>query len=357
MKPLTTLPLVAAFLAFAGCSSPPSPEDPAPAEVPVVEAPPPAPPAPTSTVTPRAPTACGPLVPRTTALEVAVLPDAGATPYVTVLARATRTIRVMVYEMGTGPILDTLVAKARAGVKVQVILDVAQQASNQKYMTQLQAAGAQVIWSDTSFQYMHAKVLVVDEADSVVSTGNYGQSFMMKERNFAVRDADVEDVAALVALFDADFNRRSPDLTCTRLLVSPVNSKQRILDFIASAKTSIVVESMQLADTGTRDALAARKAAGVDVRVLLADPGWITANTDAAAFLAAHDIPARSMKSLGVHVKAIVVDGATAYAGSENLSWTSLTKNREVGLLVTEADNVSTMSATFEKDWATATPF
>jgi phosphatidylserine/phosphatidylglycerophosphate/cardiolipin synthase-like enzyme len=301
--------------------------------------------------------ACSPLVPRTTPLEVAVLPEAGATPFVSVLARATKTIRVMVYEMGTGPIIDTLEAKARAGVKVQIILDVAQQGTNQKYMDRLKAAGADVIWSDTRFQFMHAKVLIVDGAEAVISTGNYAAFRMALERNFVVRDADPADVGVLVTLFDADFARKDPDLTCTRLLVSPVNAKQRLLDFIASAKTDVLVESMQLADNDVRDALAARKAAGVTVRVLLADPAWITANADAATFLAAHGIEARHMKQPGVHVKAVVVDGAIAYAGSINLSWTSLTKNREVGLLVTEPLNVAAMQSTMSHDWLTATPF
>lgn len=36
------------------------------------------------------------------------------------------------------------------GVKVQMILDVAQMSVNQKHMDRLKAAGADVIWSDTA---------------------------------------------------------------------------------------------------------------------------------------------------------------------------------------------------------------
>lgn len=306
--------------------------------------------------TPVAP-ACSPAVPRTTPLELSVLPEAGATPFVSVLQRATKTIRVMVYQMGTGPIIDTLEAKAKAGVKVQIILDVAQKDTNEKYMTRLKAAGADVIWSDPKFQFMHAKLILVDEKEAVISTGNYAAFRMGTERNFVVRDADAADIDVLVKLFDADFARKEPDLTCTRLLVSPVNAKQRLLDFIATAKKEVLVESMQLGDKEVRDALAARKAAGAEVRVILADPSWIDANADAATFLASKGIAARHMKEPGVHSKAIVVDGKVAYAGSINFSWTSLTKNREVGVLVDEATNVTSMRTTFEKDWATATPF
>lgn len=356
-----TFVLSALFLGLVACGDAAPDGDPAPtADATVVQGPPPPPsstaPAPTTPPAPVKP-ACSPTVPRTTPLEVSVLPEAGATPFVSVLSKATKTIRVMVYEMGTGPIIDTLEAKAKAGVKVQIILDVQQKDTNEKYMTRLKAAGADVIWSDTKFQYMHAKVIIVDEKDAVISTGNYAAFRMGTERNYAVHDADPADVDVLVKLFDADFARKDPDLTCTRLLVSPVNSKQRLLDFIATAKKELLVESMQFGDKDIRDAVAARKAAGVDVRVVLADPGWIDTNTEAGQFLASKGIPARSLKAPGVHVKAVIADGKVAYAGSENLSWTSLTKNREVGVLVDEASNVATMHATFEKDWAIATPF
>jgi phosphatidylserine/phosphatidylglycerophosphate/cardiolipin synthase-like enzyme len=356
------LPSLFLSLAALACGGSPSdPGNPMGDEGPVVEQPASTPTA-APTMTPPAAKppimpACSPSVPRTVPLEVAALPDAGAAPFVSVLSRAKRTIRVMVYEMGTGPIIDTLEAKARTGVKVQVILDIGQQSTNQKYMDALKAAGADVIWSDTRFQYMHAKTLIVDESEAVISTGNYAAFRMNMERNFVVRDADPADVDVLVKLFDADFTRKDPNLTCTRLLVSPVNSKQRMLDFIQSAKTEIVIESMQLADNDVRDALAARKAAGVDIRVILADPGWISTNTEAASFLASQSIEARQMKTPAVHVKAVVVDSKVAYAGSENLSYTSLTKNREVGVLITEASNVALMHATFEKDWMTATAF
>jgi phosphatidylserine/phosphatidylglycerophosphate/cardiolipin synthase-like enzyme len=180
---------------------------------------------------------------------------------------------------------------------------------------------------------------------------------MLKERNFVVHDEDPQDVSTLVALFDADWSRQTPDLSCTRLLISPVNSKPRLLALINGATRTLVIESMQFADSDVRSAVVARKAAGVDVRVLLADPSWITANTAAATFLAGSQIPVRWLGSPNVHVKAMVVDGATAYAGSENLSWTSLTKNREVGVITTEAVPVKAIADTFEQDWAAATSF
>jgi phosphatidylserine/phosphatidylglycerophosphate/cardiolipin synthase-like enzyme len=262
----------------------------------------------------------------------------------------------MVYMMGYGGILDALIDRARAGINVRVILDKGQADTNQKYYDQLQGAGVQVIWSDPKFPYMHAKMIVVDGRDAVISTGNFSKKYSIElERNFVAQVSDPDDVQDMVTLFDADWDRRSPSLGCTRLLVAPINARQRILALIDSAKSQLLIESMQLADSDVRARIAARKAAGVQVRAILANSSWISANKDAAAFLKAQGIEARTIPHC--HVKAIVVDGARAYLGSENFSYTSLSKNREVGLVLTEPAPIKVMSDTFEHDWASSTAF
>lgn len=235
--------------------------------------------------------ACSPDVPRTVPLAVFVEPAAGQAPFVDALSKATSSIRVMVYEMGYGSILDTLLAKAKAGVSVRVILDLSKQSINQKYFDMLAAAGAEVAFSDPKFTYMHAKAIVIDDAEAVISTGNYLASQMAKERNYVVRDADPADVASLAALFDADWIHASPDLSCTRLLVSPINARDRIISLITSATSTLDIESMQFADFKVRDAVLDRKNAGVSVRVILADVGWINSNASAATFLVENEIP------------------------------------------------------------------
>ena len=197
-----------------------------------------------------------------------------------------------------------------------------------------------------------------DDRDAVISTGNYSYSASInRNRDFVAHTADADDVADLIALFDADWDRKPASLSCTRLLVSPINARLRLVSVIESASTSLLIESMQFADTKVREAVAARKKAGVEVRVLMADGTWVEANIEAAKYLATQSIPARWMKDPGVHVKSVMVDGKQAYLGSINLSYTSLDKNREVGLVVLEPDQVQRMTATFEKDWLTAKSF
>src|SRR5262249_21050254 len=146
-------------------------------------------------------------------------------------------IRLMVYMLGKNGAYATLLAKHAAGVEVRVILDGGKEkAFNTPAFNGLQAAGVSVAWSDPKFAFMHAKSFVVDDSVAVISTGNFPKGLIGDERNYVARDTDPADVATLAAIFDADWTHQEPTLTCTRLLVSPVNSKQRILDEIGRAK-------------------------------------------------------------------------------------------------------------------------
>ena len=329
--------------------------DPAPSPTPT--------PTPTPTPDPKPtpqplPPACDMLSPRDSAVAMYATPEAGEAPFQAALARAKSRIDVMVYLMGRGAILDALKAAPALHIPTRVILDYSQIDANQKYFDELVAAGAEVHWSDSAFTYMHAKVMIVDGEIAVLTTGNYSKQYSIeKERNFVTVLEDAQDLEDLNEIFDADWTKRTPDLACTRLIVSPVNSKDRLLAHIKSATSTLDIESMQFADTSVRNAVKERKLAGVTVRVLLADPNWITANASAATFLKGLGIEARWTKTPPVHTKAISVDGKTAYVGSINLSSTSLTKNREVGIVTDDAAALHVVTNTFAKDWANATPF
>lgn len=299
---------------------------------------------------------CNATDPRAVPVSIVATPEAGEAPYTSALERAEASIDLAVYLMGYGGILDTLQAKARAGVAVRVMLDEGKRSTNQKYFDMLVAAGAEVKWSDPAFSYFHAKYFIVDGETAVMSTGNYSKSFSIDlERNFVATDADRADVSDLEALFEADWTGTAPEMGCTRMVISPVNARQRILDAIASAEKTLVIESMQFADWDVRNAVKARVAAGVDVRVLIADADWIDANASAVTFLRGLAVPVKWIPHL--HTKMLVADGKLAYVGSENFSQTSLDKNREVGVILVEAESVAPLVSTFEKDWAVATAF
>ena len=304
--------------------------------------------------------ACTPIAPRPTPIQLAVWPEAGEAAITAPLGEAQHSIRLMVYMLGMDGAFAVLKAKATAGVDVRVILDGGKQRSfNTRAFNALTQAGVQVKWSDPKFAFMHAKSFVVDDHIAIVSTGNFPKGLVGDERNYVARDEDPADVATIAGVFDADWAGTDPDLACTRLLVSPTSSKDRLLALITGATSSLLVESLELSDADVIAAILARKRAGLDVRVLLADPAWDGSGNNArtAAKLDAQQVPTRMIPKarMLVHVKSILVDGERAYMGSENLTTGSLVKNREIGLVVTDAPAVGTMTATFESDFASAT--
>jgi len=300
---------------------------------------------------------CSTEAPRSAAVVVHALPDAGTDPFVDEIAKAKSSIRLMIYELTSGAILNALVARANAGVSVQVIFDEGEKAINQSAFDALQKAGAEVKWSLAKYSYMHAKTFSVDDNTLVVTSANFVPAYFNRERNFVAVDRDTDDVKSFLAFFNADWNDTNARPSCTRLVVSPNNSRSRVIDFIKSATKSIHVESMQLSDTSVRKALAERATAGVEVKVILADPRWITTNTTAAKYLMNAGASVRSMTALDVHTKSIVVDDEKVYLGSENFTYVSFFQNREVGLVATEKANATLMADTFDADWKTATSF
>ena len=135
----------------------------------------------------------------------------------------------------------------------------------------------------------------------------------LDSRNYLATDDDPKDTKTIVNVFDADWNDVDPSLACTRLIVSPVNSHDRVLAEIEKAKKTLHIETLEMSDPDLLSAIEDRKAAGVDVEVLLADPKWSKSSTNAenAAELKRSGIPVRWIpkSTMLVHVKNVRHDG------------------------------------------------
>jgi cardiolipin synthase A/B len=351
----------------------------------------------------------------------AVNVDIGEQPIVNAVLSAQKGIDLLIYQMGTDAVYQALVAQASCGgptgigsgkgIKVRVIFDQnTEKEFNTSAFNGLQSAGASVRWANPGFSNTHAKTMVVDPNTAnqkmVVSTGNYPLRYIQTERNYVAIDTDPTDIFNIAEIFDNDWALAAANtsvdpsstsqngatilgLSCnassssgpwlgTRMLVSPVDPRQDIVNVINGATQSVHVESLEFSDPDVIAALVnAKTQRNLEVKILIADPNWdgncatYTCDTVTnAEQMATNGIPIEYMPydhsltdsspayytQMLTHVKSIIVDQGTsnayAYMGSENLSTQSLTENREVGLVVQEADNVATMESTFEGDFA-----
>jgi cardiolipin synthase A/B len=307
-------------------------------------------------------TGCTTMTPRTVPLEAFVGPMGLQDRLAGYIDSATKSLDVQMYLFTVTDLATHITAARMRGVAVRVILDPGESGNDAVYPL---FNNGGVPWKNAAsvYSYAHAKYLIIDRTTTVIMSMNFNGDAMVRERNYGVVDRDPEDVTDLQAIFDEDWqlannNKNAPaaDLSCTRLIVSPVNSNQRILALIASAQTTLDIEVLYITDAVVQNYVAAAHDRGVTVRVILEDPNDTAANAGMATFLGGKGIPVKfAIDQFYLHAKLIIADGV-AFVGSENMSPTSFTQNREVGELVFEPDQVQIIQTQYEADWAITTP-
>jgi cardiolipin synthase len=304
--------------------------------------------------------ACDPTSPRTVPIQAFVGPTGLQDRAAALIDSATKSLDIQMYLFSVADLAHHVVAARARGVSVRVIMD-PDEAGNDPTYTTFTAGG--VPWKTASrvYTYAHAKYLIIDRTTAVIMSMNFNADAMTTERNYGMVDTDPEDVTDLQTVFEQDWalaNGKSPptpDLSCTRLITSPVNSDPRILALIASATTTLEVEVMYITDGGIQSAIGLAYDRGVNVRVILENPNDQAENAAVATYYLNKGIPVKyAVDQFYLHAKLIIADG-TALVGSENMSPTSMTMNREMGALVFEPDQEAIIAAQFEADWAITT--
>lgn len=227
----------------------------------------------------------------------------------------------------------------------------------------------------------HGKLLIADARAALMSTGNFDDSSLCDssnlqsrcDRDYSVVIDDTKAVATLEDVFEHDLKGSTYDLAALlgahgeiELTVSPL-SLQPLLDFIASARTSVLIENQYLRDSSVNNALIALARAGKKVNVVVASPcafgkpkaadvtrfsGVYSAFDDAGIVTTVFPAEAAIDGHPGyMHAKAIIVDGTRAWVGSVNGSSSALTINREFGMFFDQAGWVQPLRETMLADF------
>lgn len=296
---------------------------------------------------------CAPTDPRTPPTTAFVAPQGFEARVASFLDGAATSLDVQMYLFTVDALADRVIAAKDRGVAVRVLLD-PDHAGNADVRARLQAAGVPTRDAPARFEFAHAKYVIADGERALVMSANFNVGALDSERNYGVELADPDDVADLAAIFAADWaDTADPDLACTRLVVSPVNARSRLLALVGAAASTLDVEAIYLSDSSVRTAVIQAHDRGVAVRVILADPADFADNAATATTLTNQGIAVRIYPDQ-LHAKLVVADGV-AFVGSQNLSPTSLSDNREVGVFVTEAAPVGLIVDQVDADWAAST--
>jgi phosphatidylserine/phosphatidylglycerophosphate/cardiolipin synthase-like enzyme len=190
-------------------------------------------------------------------------------------------------------------------------------------------------------------------------TGNLTAGYYPTTRDFVVLDRSPVAVSSIESVFTHDWDGGATARVASvgGLVWSP-GSRSALVGLINSAHTSLAVENEEMEAPSIIAALKAARKRGVMVTVTMTySPTWVQAWTGLArAGVMVATYPDTS-SALYIHAKVIVVDGQTAFVGSQNFSNASLAYNRELGVTTSDAAVVGPLSETLAADFAGATPF
>jgi hypothetical protein len=285
-----------------------------------------------------------------------ILPDQGENAIYNFVDSAASSIDMTIYELKDTTLVNDLVSREKAGVNVRVILDQAHQSYDAAAYSALTAGGVGVTYSSTAFTYTHQKTITVDNAESYISTGNFDTTYYATSRDYGVFDTNAADVAAIVAVFNADYAKTSiTPSDGTDLVWSPTDSQSHLLALINGAQHSLDIEQEEFSDTAIVNAIVAAANRGVTVRVVVEDPSSYTSELNQVTAAGGKVTGYSSTTGFYIHAKTIIADYGTstakAFAGSENFSSNSLNSNRELGLITTDSGVVSGLESTFSGDF------
>jgi cardiolipin synthase len=284
-----------------------------------------------------------------------VEPEAGVDPLIRLLDRATRSIFVETYFLSDRSVIDALERAEAQGVKVNVLLDanpIGLESYARRTYDELTAADVAVRWTASTFTFTHAKFMVLDDKTAVISTANFSASAFESNREVLVVDRRGADATNLSNLFRDDWNRSPFTLHDKELIISPINARTDLSRLIASSRHTVDIYDEEMEDPAIEALLTRIARRGVRVRVLLPKGAASGSHRPPGSLLAV--VQVRELSTPYVHAKVIMVDRGESYVGSENISSTSLDKNREVGVFL--RGPLKQVRADFIADWSRAKP-
>jgi phosphatidylserine/phosphatidylglycerophosphate/cardiolipin synthase-like enzyme len=274
-------------------------------------------------------------------VKLIIQPDDGVVPVVQAIARAKKTIDIVIFRFDRRDIENAIHAAVQRGVVVRALIAHTNKGGEKtlrKLELRLLDAGATVARTADDLTRYHGKLLIVDGHALHIYGFNYTTLDIEKSRSFGIVTRDGRIVGEALKLFEADALRQSYTPSHRRLVVSPENSRTLLTDFLKGARRQLLIYDAQVSDNAIQKVLQERVKAGVEVRII----GSLEKSLDG--------VKVRKL-DMRLHVRAIIRDGREAFIGSQSLRRLELDGRREVGIIVKNSGIVRRIQAVFEADW------
>ena len=280
-------------------------------------------------------------------MKLIVQPDDGLKPLIQAIAKAKRSVVVVIFRFDLPELEKALEAAIERGVSVHALVaHISSQGDKKlrKLESRLLKKGATVARTDDDMVRYHGKLLLIDGKTLFVLGFNYTRLDISRSRSLGVMTRKPSVVREARRLIETDEDRsKTFKPRRTDLVISPEDARPRLTSFIRKARRELMIYDSGLSDDTMIAELVKRAQAGVRVRIL----GKLEKKWRGKGL---------KLKQLNqrLHVRAMVRDGRRGFIGSQSLRRLELDERREVGLIIRDRQTVRRMERLFESDWRKA---
>lgn len=289
-----------------------------------------------------------------------VLPDDTAQPLLDAIAAAQQSIRVKMFIFTDPALLAAVIEAKRRGVTVRVMLNPARRSGedeNAQSRKTLEGGGVEVKDSNPKFDLTHEKSMVVNDATAYVMSLNWETENFTHTRDYAVVTRHRPEVDEIIDCFEADWQRRDFDPgTQTQLIWCNLNGRNRIAEFIDSAKHTLFLQNERYQDEVIIERLTRAAHRGVAIHVLARPAHSLKAKKlveGIEGLRILEDVGAKvhKLRHLKLHAKMMLADHERAIVGSINLAPGSFDTRRELAICFDNPHAIKRMREVVHADW------
>jgi len=293
------------------------------------------------------------------------MPDDSAKPILDAINGATKSLRIKMFLFSDPSILKAVIDAQRRGVKVRVMLNPSRrdgESENKETHRKLAAAGIEVIDSNPEYDVTHEKSMVVDDTTAFVNSLNLDTKNLTETRDYAIVTSHAHEVAEIIECFEADWHRKTfKGGEHSNLIWCCGNGRERIAQFIDSAKESLFLQNERYQDPVIIERLVRAARRGVKVHIMARPPhklkkGKLVEEVGGMRTMEDVGIKIHKLKHLKLHAKMLLADHARAIVGSINLAPGSFDSRRELAIEVDDEHVIKRLSKIAHHDWEHSHP-
>jgi phosphatidylserine/phosphatidylglycerophosphate/cardiolipin synthase-like enzyme len=273
-------------------------------------------------------------------LTLIVQPDDGVAPIAQAIDGAKTSLDILIFRFDRRELESALIRAVERGVRVRALIAHTNRGGDKTLRSlemRLLKAGITVARTADDLLRYHGKLIIVDGAALYLLGFNFTYLDIDRSRSFGVIVRDKKLVAEAAELFESDCARQPFTPANAGLLVSPLNARQGLAEFLKDAAKELLIYDPNVSDSEMGKILRDRAEEGVTVRVI----GSSTR------------LPFRRLNTR-LHVRLIIRDGKSFFLGSQSLRGAELDKRREIGAILESAKLAARLREVFEADWERA---